>query len=518
MPAMQKPVVCRTLAIHPRHDGFGPAGNHQRFPAMKLKRRFTASLALALALLFSRTVLGSGIFTYEKIHFTQDGTPTGTPLVANFVWDSCWWALGNDDSGNVYAAISNEIHPNGNVLIFKYNPFLNQITFVNDLKSVSTAAGNWLVGENQQKVHTRLNRGADGRLYFATHDNSWGNLTDHRGTHIYALENGNITDLSATATNYLNKSMQTVSGNIGVHVENYGTIAMEVSRGTPRLIYGVTYGDGYLYRLNLETGGIKMIAQTGNGYAAGILRNFALDNSANAYVPMRGTNNGNIRIYKYNNAADTWGYSGKSYTDSFLAVSDSDKTGWRMHVYSRNGDRVYFISYDGKIYRFTFATEALDYLGVLEASPNPRVSDLILSEDEKHLYSLVYRYDINQNKFVEFNIQTGQVTTIDSNIATYGPRDLIFGGLARDKFGHAYMVGWEYANTSVGNIALFKINVEPSPSLTIRRVGTQAEVDWNRGVLQKADYVTGTWNDVTNAVSPKLIPTPSPQEFFRLRF
>lgn len=488
-----------------------------RHRAATLPGTFTAGLIFAFTFAFSRDVAGSGIFTYEKIHFTQDGSATGTPLVANFVWDSCWWALGNDDNGIIYVAVSNEIHPNGNVLIFKYNPFLNQMTFLNDLKSVSTAAGNWLPNENQQKVHTRLLKGADGRLYFATHDNSWGNLTDHRGTHIYALENDTITDLSKTATNYLSKTMQSTNGNIGVHVENYATIAMEISRGTPRLLYGVTYGDGYLYRLNLETGAIKMIAQTGNGYAAGILRNFAVDNSANAYVPIRGTNTGNIRIYKYDNTAETWGYTGKFYTDSFLAAGDFDKTGWRMHVYTRNGDRVYFITYDGKIYRFTFATEALDYLGVLEASPNLRVSNLILSEDEKRLYALVYRYGINQNKFVEFTIQTGQVTTIDSNITTYGARDLIYGGLARDKLGHAYMVGWQFANTSITNIALFKINVEPAPSLTIRPQGGQVEVNWNRGALQKTDNIAGPWNDVTNAVAPMLVP-PSPREFFRLRF
>ena len=504
---------------HPRHEGLRFDRRRADFVTATAKRACTAGLILSLTLCFCAEVVGSGVFTYEKIHFTQDGSPTGTPLVPNFVWDSCWWALGNDDSGNIHVAISNHrSHPNGNVAIFKYDPVLNQMTFLNDLKSVSTAAANWLSTENQQKVHTRLIRGADGRLYFATHDNSWGSLTDHRGTHIYAIENGTITDLSKTATKHLNRAMQTVNANIGVHVENYGTIAMEMTRGTPRLLYGVTYGDGYLYRLNLETGDIKMIAQTGNGYAAGIIRNFAVDNSGNAYVPMRGTSTGDIRIYKYDNGADTWADTGRSYADGALAVGDYDKSGWRMHVYTKNSDRVYFISYDGRIYRFIFATEALDEMGVLEADPNPRVSDLILSDDEQHLYALIYRYNgINQNKFVEFDIQTGQVTTIDSDITIYGTRDLIYGGLARDKLGHAYMVGWTYANTSIGNIALFKINVEPAPSLAIRPMGVQVELDWNRGALQSAGDVAGPWIDVTNAMSPMVVQPLLSQEFFRLR-
>jgi len=502
-----------------RHDAFGPDGRAADFLAEKLKRAFIGGLACLLTFAFCREGTGSGIFTYEKIHFTQDGSPTGTPLVPNFEWNSCWWALGNDDSGNIYAAISNEIQPNGNVVILKYDPVQDLMTFVNDIRSVSTAAGNWLPTENQQKVHTRLLRGADGALYFATHDNSWGTLTDHRGTHIYALRDGVITDLSKTATNYLNRAMQTVHGSIGVHVENYGTIALEMTRGTPRLLYGVTYGDGYLYRLNLETGDIRMIAQTGKGYADGIIRNFAVATNGDAYVPLRGASAGDIRIYKYDNTAGTWAYTGKSYTDNFfLAGKDPDKSGWRMHVYTKAGDMVYYIAYDGNVYRFTFATESLEYLGVLEANPNPRVSDLILSDDEQHLYALVFQYGgINQNKFVDFLIPTGQATTIDSNITTYGTRDLIFGGLAKDKLGHAYMVGWEYANVSITNIALFKINVEAPEALSIRRVGGQVEVDWNRGALQQAADVSGPWIDMTNAVPPMLVPPLLQRSFLRLR-
>ena len=306
----------------------------------------------------------------------------------------------------------------------------------------------------------------------------------------------------------------------GVHVENYGTIGMEMTRGTPRLLYGITYGDGYLYRLNLETGDIKMIAQTGKGYADGIIRNFAVDKNGNAYVPMRGASAGDIRIYKYNNTTGTWAYTGKSYTDNFfVAGNEPDKSGWVLHVYTKAADMVYFIAYDGKVYRFTFATESLQYVGVLEANPNPRVSDLILSEDEQHLYALVFRYaGINQNKFVDFVIPTGQATTIDSNIATYGPRDLIFGGLAKDKLGHAYMVGWLYDNTSVTNIALFKINVEATPMLALRKVGGQVALAWNLGALQNADNVSGPWNNVTNATSPMLVQPSSPRKFFRLKY
>ena len=236
-----------------------------------------------------------------------------------------------------------------------------------------------------------------------------------------------------------------------------------------------------------------MIAKTGKGYSDGIIRNFAVSKSGNAYVPMLGSSPGDIRIYKYDNFAQTWAYTGKSYADDLLAVKDFDISGWGMHVYTKDRDKVYCIAYDGKVYRFTFDTEDLEYLGILEANPNPSITNLILSDDEQHLYALVFRYEgIDQKKFVEFNVRTSQVTTIKSNILTYGTRDLIYGGLAKDKLGHAYMVGWQYGNTSIENIALFKINVEPAGRRSaIRRVGGQVELDWNRRRVAQRHFRAG---------------------------
>ncbi|MEP4076671.1 hypothetical protein [Haloferula sp.] len=500
-------------------DEFRFVWNLPMFGLDPVRRLFAGCLAL-LSASFPLGTSGAEHFTYEKIHFTDDGTATGTALVPNYEWDSCWWALGNDDLGNIFVAISNhEVYPDGNVAIFKYDPAADQMTFLDDLKSVSTAAGNWQTTENQQKVHTRLIRGGDGRLYFATHDNSWGSLSDHRGTHFYAIEDDVITDLSAAATKHLNKDMETIDGNIGVHIENYATMAMEMTPGTPRLIYGITYGDGYFYRLNLENGDIKMITQTGLGYADGIIRNFAVDLDGNAYVPIRGTSHGDIRIHKYDNTAETWTYTGKSYADSFLAVKEFDKSGWLLHVYTKARDMVYFIAYDGKVYRFTFATETLDYLGVLEANPNPRVNNLIISDDEQRLYALVFRYaGLNENKFVEFDIPTGMAATIDSDISTYGNRDLLFGGPAKDRMGHAYLVGWKFLDTSIDNIALFKIGIEPKPTLTMRTVGTQLELEWNHGLLQTADDTGGPWTEDASAFPPLLVDPDDPRKFFRLRY
>ena len=485
-----------------------------------MNRFAPACLILAAAALGCPESSGEEHITHGKIHFTDDGQPTGQPLIGNFVWDSCWWALGSNRAGNIYVAISNHLnYPGGNVAVFKYDPALGRMSFLNDLQSVSTAAGNWLPSENQQKVHTRLIEGGDGRIYFATHDNSWGDLADHRGTHFYMIENDQITDLSVNTPQYLDKDMQTVEGSIGVHVENYGTIGMEMAPGTPGIIYGITYGEGYLYRLDLGTGGIRMLARTGRGYDKGIIRNLAVDLDGNAYVPVRGDSTGEIRIFKYDNTEDSWGDTGKSYIDGFLAVDDFEKSGWVLHVYPKARDMAYFIAYDGKVYRFTFGTETLEYLGILEANPNPHVHNLILSGDGKRLYALVYRYGGSSgNKFVEFNLETGLARTIESRITLYGSRDLIFGGFAKDRLGHAYMVGWTFPIKTIGNIALFKIGVEPPPTLTIRPAGNQLELDWNHGLLQVADGLSGPWTENATAFPPLMLDPEPPGRFYRLRY
>ena len=305
------------------------------------------SLAISAGLVTTEVQIATAIeITYEKIHFTDDGTSDGNPLFPGFELNSVWWALGNDQQGNIYVAVSNhDTRPGmGNVAVFTYDPVSGKMTFIEDLKSASERFGNWLPGESQRKVHTELIENYDGKIYFATHDittNDPGDLTKHRGTHIYYIEDGEIFDLSDFTSEYLDVDMNTVVGNIGVHVENYGTISMELGDGSPNLLYGVTIGDGYLYVLDLDSGNIKMIAKTGAGYLRGIIRHFVVDGDGNAYVPVPSpTNSRIIEIYKYDYALDTWSDTGLGYTDYGLEVDDPI-SGWLMQAYTKARDMIY---------------------------------------------------------------------------------------------------------------------------------------------------------------------------------
>ena len=105
--------------------------------------------------------------TAELIYFTVDGQEGSQPLLPGFELHSSWSGLGVASTGDVYIAVSNHNQPRGNVALFKYDTRAGQINLLDDLKSVSTAAGNWMAAESQYKVHSFLMEhepALDGRL------------------------------------------------------------------------------------------------------------------------------------------------------------------------------------------------------------------------------------------------------------------------------------------------------------------------------------------------------------------
>ncbi len=70
-----------------------------------------------------------------------------------------------------------------------------------------------------------------------------------------------------------------------------------------------------------------------------------------------------------------------------------------------------------------------------------------------------------------------------------------------------------------GVIYQIKSLVNPTPpALLARSVGAQIELAWDRGVMQQADDVTGPWNDVVDAFSPRLVQPDVPRKFYRVKY
>jgi glucose/arabinose dehydrogenase len=73
-----------------------------------------------------------------------------------------------------------------------------------------------------------------------------------------------------------------------------------------------------------------------------------------------------------------------------------------------------------------------------------------------------------------------------------------------------------FSSTSAGAIYQIKSLVTPTPPvLSIKRVGSQIELKWERGALQEATEVTGPWTSVTDAFSPFYFSATGSRRFYR---
>ena len=58
----------------------------------------------------------------------------------------------------------------------------------------------------------------------------------------------------------------------------------------------------------------------------------------------------------------------------------------------------------------------------------------------------------------------------------------------------------------------------PAPTIGARVLGSETELTWERGALQEASEVIGTWQDVPGAFSPYRVVPANPRRFYRTRY
>ena len=196
---------------------------------------------------------GGSSYSAKLIYFNENGLINGTPLFPGFRLNSCWSAIGASSKGNIYIAVSNHFQPttpseeHGNVAIFKYNPTLNKISLLGDLKSTSKAVNNWMDSESQHKVHTFLMENKDGKIYFASDDYYPSHFV--RGAHLYTIdvETDELKDYSKTQSYVLKRDFSVfenqhfASETSGVFCEYYGIKGMALHPSSPDYLYAMTY-------------------------------------------------------------------------------------------------------------------------------------------------------------------------------------------------------------------------------------------------------------------------------------
>ncbi|MDD2797354.1 MAG: T9SS type A sorting domain-containing protein [Bacteroidales bacterium] len=194
-------------------------------------------------------------YSAKLIYFTDNGLIDGKPLFPGFRHNSCWSAIGASSKGNIYIAVSNHYQPasesdvHGNVAIYKYNPALDKISLLGDLKSTSMAVDNWMQFESQHKVHTFMMENSDGKMYFASDDYYPSHFL--RGAHLYTIdvETDELTDYSKTQSYVLKKDFSVVenqnfaSDTSGVFCQYYGIKGLALNPASPDYLYAMTYSN-----------------------------------------------------------------------------------------------------------------------------------------------------------------------------------------------------------------------------------------------------------------------------------
>jgi hypothetical protein len=85
------------------------------------------------------------------------------------------WGDGSVANGKYYTAIGDHLAPGGNAFVFEYDPATKALRQLADVRKVlNLPDGHYTPG----KIHTRVDLGSDGWLYFATHRGSEGVTTD----------------------------------------------------------------------------------------------------------------------------------------------------------------------------------------------------------------------------------------------------------------------------------------------------------------------------------------------------
>jgi len=199
--------------------------------------------------------IGDDEYSAEVIHFTDDGSPAGDPLLPGFRHNSCWSGIGTSSKGNIYIGAGNHYQStdgsgeHGNVAIYKWDPDQEEMTLLGDLKSVSESVNNWMTGESQHKVHTFIIENGDGKMYFATDDYYPSHLI--RGAHVYTIdiETDELVDYSKTQSYVMKRDFSVVengdvaSSTSGVFAEYYGIKGISLNRNAPEYLYAMTFSN-----------------------------------------------------------------------------------------------------------------------------------------------------------------------------------------------------------------------------------------------------------------------------------
>lgn len=401
----------------------------------------------------------------ELLHFTADLTEAGTPLRPDFEHDSMWNGLGRGADGRIYLAASNHRQPGGNVAVYVFDPARRAMRSLGELKGISAAAGNWMAQESQHKVHTFLLPHADGSVYFASDD--YEPTPFLRGAHLYRIKPGAtddthgadveddappvVEDVSKTFPTLMTRDLEVIENTgdnaerSGVMIEYYGIKGISLNPAKPSLLYAMTYPEGHLIRVALDTGAMKVVGRSRRV-------NYIFHTDAAGRVTYGDGDEQSQQLLRYDPATDqTAVLAERLPPGDFGAIAAS-----------ADGNTVFILIAEAKrVYRLDVPTGRVGHVAGLCGENRWRVYNLHLSPDDKNLY---YVSNNNDRKTIRrVHIKSGLCREVLDIDALLGTRDLCFGGVGVwDDRGAFYAPVWTHPGDK-DDLAILRAAVEQPP-------------------------------------------------------
>lgn len=408
-------------------------------------------LALAIAAAVPRSTRAEPIAdpSVELIHFTDDLSEQGSPLLPGFLNHSCWSGIGATGEGIILIAVSNHVHSAGNAALYMFDPVRRRMNPLGDLRSISSEVANWMPGESQHKVHTFLLQHADGQVYFATDDYEPSEFV--RGAHLYRIDpqSGRAEDVSKSLPKLMTRELELIpnsgsmSAQSGVMFEYFGIKGIGLNPAQPELIYSMTHQEGHLVRTHLGTGDMSVV-----GVSPQVDYVFHVSGRGDVYYG--GGSATTPKLLKYVAA-----------TGATQTIADPiPEGGFGACAPAADGVLVYFLMAGSKaVHVLDTDSDTFTHVGNL-CGPNWwLLFNLSLSPDGRNLY---FVSNNNDRKAVRrFDLQSGSCVEVMRIDGLIGTRNLCFGGVSVwDRQGCFYVPVWTHL-ADPPDLALLRVRVEP---------------------------------------------------------
>lgn len=374
------------------------------------------------------------------IHFTEDGTEAGAPLLPGFALHSVWSGMGKTRDGRIFVALSNHDEAAGNVALFELDPVRDRMVLLGDIRSVSMEASNWQADETQFKVHTFLQEHGDGLVYFGSMPTNF--PAGERGGHLYRMnpKTGAIQDVSATAPKSLNAAGDVVNWG-GVFAAEQGIKGIGLAPSEPGVLYLMLHDSGGLYRYGIEAGEIEKIGQSSS-----VSYVFHVDDAGDVYY-LGGAGEETQDLLRFDAA------TGK--TTALRSDLPMDEVG--MIVPVPNGPEILLLlAKSKKIFRIDTVSETIRPEGKACGRNWWKLFNMSLSPDGSALY---FVSNNNDNRLIwRKDLASGACSEVLDVNAVLGTRNLAFGGQQIWAATSFFTPVWTHEGPN--DVAILKITIE----------------------------------------------------------